>query len=222
MSQITDYFVDFNFKINGCFIVQNITRQSKKTINIFNYPIPYGMSRDLLQIPGLSESDIKASLLKGELRYKLLARDIIVTCSDIDLISFNSNQTNFLVGSGINPDTVDPTAIVAESLEELYPNGSGSSLNNNYLIRDNQLLLGQLNGINRLFKLPNNDSFIHGMYDGNALGITVIRDGRQLLENVDFLCIESGGSGTGYDSIKIISLPPVSGSIIWANYFVKP
>ena len=70
-------------KINGCFIVRNICSYRQKTIKIFNYPIPFNRTRDLLAIPGVSESDIRASLLKGELQHKILVGDIVIECSDI-------------------------------------------------------------------------------------------------------------------------------------------
>jgi hypothetical protein len=88
------------YKINGCFIVQNTSPQVK-TISIFTYPINYMQTRDLLQIPGVAESDIRASLLKGELNHKIRANDIIVVCSDIDLLQFNANQKAFLQSAGI-------------------------------------------------------------------------------------------------------------------------
>jgi hypothetical protein len=87
-------------KINGCFIVMNISPQIK-TIKIFNYPIPYLQTRDILQIPGVSESSIRASLLKGELQHKIRANDITVVCSDVDLLQFNTNQKLFLQNAGI-------------------------------------------------------------------------------------------------------------------------
>lgn len=87
-------------KINGCFIVMNISPQVK-TIKIFNYPIPYLQTRDILQIPGVSEASIRASLLKGELQHKIRANDITVICSDVDLLQFNANQKLFLQGAGI-------------------------------------------------------------------------------------------------------------------------
>ena len=85
----------------GCFIVRNVTPDRNKTIKIFNYPIPFNKSRDLLQIPGVAEADIRASLLKGEIRHKILAKDIIVECSDIDLLQFNDDQKQFLIDAGI-------------------------------------------------------------------------------------------------------------------------
>lgn len=94
-----DVFAPY-LKFNGCFIVQNISPQIK-TIKIFQYPINYGRVRDLLQIPGVAESDIRASLLKGELQHKIRARDIVVICSDIDLLQFNNAQKMFLQSAGI-------------------------------------------------------------------------------------------------------------------------
>lgn len=87
-------------KMYGCFIVQNVSPQVK-TIKIFNYPINYLGTRDLLQIPGVGEADIRASLLKGELNHKIRAKDITVLCSDVDLLQFNSDQKNFLINAGI-------------------------------------------------------------------------------------------------------------------------
>jgi len=88
-------------KRNGSFIVKNVTSDRQKTIKIFNYPILYNQTRDLLMIPGVSESDIRASLLKGELLYKILAQDIVITSSDIDLLQFNDDQRTFLENAGV-------------------------------------------------------------------------------------------------------------------------
>lgn len=87
-------------KINGCFIVYNTSPQVK-TIKIFNYPINYNTTRDLLAIPGVAEDDIRASLLKGELQHKIRAHDITVVCSDVDLLQFNTAQKAFLQAAGI-------------------------------------------------------------------------------------------------------------------------
>lgn len=83
------------------FIVTNIITDSNKVVRIFQYPIPVGKSRDLLDIPGVAEDDIRASLLKGEILHKLLANEISVTTSDIDLLQFNAQQKAFLQASGI-------------------------------------------------------------------------------------------------------------------------
>lgn len=95
-------FNDFGpfLKTNGSFVVQNISNPPK-TLFIFNYPIPFGMERDLLAIPGVAESDIRVSLLKGELNHKLRSLDIKVLTSDVDLLQFNDAQKTFLQNAGV-------------------------------------------------------------------------------------------------------------------------
>lgn len=95
-----DEFANFR-KINGCFIVRNISNDRNKTIKIFNYPILNGQERDLLDIPGVAEADIRASLLKGELLHKIRSNEITVICSDIDLLQFNNSQKLLLQSAGI-------------------------------------------------------------------------------------------------------------------------
>ena len=85
---------------NTSFIVKNISPQNK-TIKIFNYPIPMGQMRNLLEIPGIDEVDLRGSLLKGELNHKLRSNDIIVIASDIDLTQYNNAQITFLQSYGI-------------------------------------------------------------------------------------------------------------------------
>jgi hypothetical protein len=105
-------------KVNGCFIVLNTAPQIK-TISIFNYPINYLCTRDLIQIPGVSESSIRASLLKGVLREKIRNNDIIVLCSDIDLLQFNAAQLAFLQGAGIvNGLTVSGSGGITPQIHE--------------------------------------------------------------------------------------------------------
>lgn len=88
-------------KRNTSFIVKNIITDSNKTVRIFHYPIPVGTERDLLAIPGVSESDIRASLLKGEILHKILAGEIHIVSSDIDLLQFNTEQKVFLQNAGV-------------------------------------------------------------------------------------------------------------------------
>ena len=90
----------YSLKYNTHFIVRNVCSDNKKTISIFNYPINYGQTRDLLQIPGIEESDIRASLLKGVLRHKFLCGDIALVSSNIDLLQFSDKQRAFLQSYG--------------------------------------------------------------------------------------------------------------------------
>lgn len=93
-------FAGFGMKDNTSFIVKNIA-QGNKTIRIFNYPILNGKTRDLLSIPGISEADIRESLLKGALAVKIKSNEAIIVNSDIDLMQHNDSQKTFLKNAGI-------------------------------------------------------------------------------------------------------------------------
>jgi hypothetical protein len=192
-------------KQHGCFVVRNITPDRHKTIKIFNYPINFNQTRDLLQIPGISEADIRASLLKGELNHKLRAKDIIVECSDIDLLQFNDDQKLFLQEAGIIKGlevTGVPTAIP-------------------FLLKQNIQMIGIVNGVNRIFSIPPPDKFINGAFSGNIFKIQVFHNGRELDETIDYLISESGGAGTGYDTIILVSFAPRANSKMYCDYVIK-
>jgi hypothetical protein len=109
----------------NCFVVQNITTEPK-VIMIFNYPINPNCTRDLLKIPGVAEDDIRSSLLKGEIKHKILTKDIVVLCSDIDLLQFNDTQKAFLMGAGIvNGLAVGTDQITNELYNFIIDSGGG-------------------------------------------------------------------------------------------------
>lgn len=192
-------FAPYNKKF-GCFIVKNINTDRHKVIRIFNYPILYNNSRDLLAIPGVSESDIRASLLKGELKNKILAREIVVECSDIDLLQFNDDQRAFLESVGIN-----------KGLQVTSDNFA-------YIKKEDILLLGTIDGSNTIFLTPT--VFI---YDSEHK-IIVYKNGVKQLIGDDFTIFESSGPGTGYDGI-ILTVPPTviptPTDVITADYYIN-
>lgn len=119
MSSESDFA--YSLKYNTHFIVKNITaytdtqilaefnavfpegiRSGTKVISVFHYPINPGETRDILQIPGIQEADIRASLLKGELRHKFLCGDIGLISSNIDLLQFSDKQRSFLQSFGFS------------------------------------------------------------------------------------------------------------------------
>lgn len=198
-----DVFAPF-LKRYGCFIVRNVTPQRQKTITIFQYPIPFNQTRDLLQIPGVAEQDIRASLLKGELRHKILAKDIVVECSDIDLLQFNDDQKQFLQDAGIVKG-LEVTAVIST-----LP----------YLWREEISLIGAKDGVNRTFYTP--DKFLNGTFTtGDHFHIHVKHNGKDLYESVDYTIGESGGPGTGYDMINLISFTPATTSLLYSTYAIK-
>lgn len=89
---------------NTTFVVKNIA-PSRKVLRIFQFPIPYNTTRDLLRCRGVSEADIRASLLKGELNIKISAGELTIVQSDIDLLQFNAEQKLFLESNGVTIGT---------------------------------------------------------------------------------------------------------------------
>lgn len=192
----------YNYPIKGCFIVENIITNSNKTIRIFDYPILVGGTRDILRIPGISEADIRASLLKGEIRNKLLAKEIRIICSDIDLLQFNPDQKKFLMQGGVTYGT------------------EVNSANISYLWREEISLIGLRDGVNRMFFTP--DKFLNGFVSsGDQFHINVKHNGKDLYEGIDYTISESSGPGTGYDTINMISITPNTHSLLFANYTIN-
>ena len=83
--------------------------------------------------------------------------------------------------------------------------------------------LGTLDGTNRTFLLP--DRYLHV----NGLSLDVFHNGRRLVEASvqdprlgDFFCLESGGSGTGFDAIVLLRFAPSVRSVLVADYQVAP
>jgi len=75
------------------FTVQNI---SNKTVRVMGINISPGNSYNLMNLEGVTETDIKVSLLKGVLKRKLSNNEITIVSSDLDLTTKNYTQGSFL------------------------------------------------------------------------------------------------------------------------------
>lgn len=203
-------------KMCTSFVVQNVTPYENKTIVIFRWPIPYMTQKDLLDIPGVAESDIRASLLKGEIKHKFDTKDIKIIYSDIDLLQFNACQKawlqslGFTIGLDIGIDQLD--GYVIDFIES--QGGGGTSV---YSVRNEIDLIGLQNGLNRVFYTP--EIFINTIYLGNVMTIDVFHNGRKLANGIDYNLSESGGVGTGFNTVTL-NFSPISSSVIRANYYV--
>lgn len=182
------------------FVVKNISPQNK-CINIFNNPINLGATRDLLQIRGVAEDDIRASLLKGEIKHKFECEDIELVFSDIDLLQFSSCQRNLLKSwgftTGLQVTSSELSIIKYEDVE----------------------LIGDVDGTNVIFQIPSG-TFIE---NPPLYKIIVYLNGVKQFYLDDYLIAESGGVGTGYDTIVMIDAPEATPSppdIITADYFI--
>jgi hypothetical protein len=182
------------------FIVKNIAPENKR-IKIFHYPIDNGCERDLMTIPQVSEADIKHSLLKGELKTKFETNEAIVTRSNIDLIQFDDCQKAWLQSYG-----------VIEGLE-----GGGGSASVPFVFMQGMELIGNIDGVNRIFTTT--QPFINGTWGNNSFAIKIYHNGRTLVNTIDYILAESGGVGTGYNTI-IFTFVPSDRSVIRADYIV--
>lgn len=187
------------YKKCGAFIVKNVSPQNK-TINIFTYPINMWCERDLLAIPGVAEQDIRASLLKGEVRNKFLAQDIELVYSNIDLLQFSHCQREWLESLGFTTGiqiTNDELAVIEQ--------------------QDIQLV-GLVNNTNTIFTIPSGTWIQSPPYK-----IIVYKNGVKQVLGDDFTIAESGGPGTGYDTV-ILAVPPTTVpapvDVITADYYI--
>lgn len=207
-------------KYHTFFIVKNITPDpDHKTIQIFQYPIPYHENRDLLQIPGVAEDDIRASVLKGELRRKFMNRDIELVYSNIDILQFSEKQKQFLYSIGFKRGVEIGLDDLAPDVKDYIDSHGGSGVGINYAWRENIELIGIKNGINRQFFVP--EYFLDGNYSGNQFSISIFHNGRKLAKGQEFTIGEAGGPGTGFNVINYNSFSPISSNTIKATYAVK-
>ena len=183
------------------FVVKNTAGEGKR-IKIFHYPIANGLERDLMTIPYVSEADIRHSLLKGELMTKLRSGEAIVTASNIDLLQFDGCQKSFLQSVGIL-DGLEIAAVPA-----VLP----------FAFKQGVLLLGAKDDVNRVFSTP--EAFLNGVFGNNTFKILIKHNGRDLVEGADYFVAESGGLGSGYDTV-VLTFAPKPRSILIADYVVE-
>ena len=181
------------------FTVKNIDPQ-KRTLFIFQLPINFGCTRNLLAAEGISEGDIRASLLKGELAHKIKYNEIVIVSSDIDILQFNSTQLAFLQAAGIT---------------------TGLQITNNqlmYVEKQDIKLVGIIDGNNTIFKIP-----LGFWIQSCPYKIIVYKNGVKQAMGDDYYISESGGPGTGYNTITMTLPPnaiPLPVDILTADYWV--
>lgn len=194
-----DEFAPFS-KNPNTFIVKNIDPQ-KRTLFIFQYPINYLGTRDLLAIPGIAADDIVASLLKGELSHKIQYKAITVVSCDITNIQFNAEQKAFLQSAGITTGL----QITSDQLSTID--------------QQDIKLVGDVNDINTVFKIPSGT-----WIQSNPYKIIVYKNGVKQVYLDDYFIAESGGSGTGFDTVILVVPPattPTPIDVITADYYIN-
>lgn len=94
-------------------------------------------------------------------------------------------------------------------------------------VRTGIALIGPMDGMNRIFRTTP-DYFVHDP-SGTGRDIEVWHNGRRLIlteiadpSTGDFIPSESGGVGTGYDTITLLTFAPVGKSTLVADYTIAP
>ena len=75
-------------------------------------------------------------------------------------------------------------------------------------------LLGAIDGANVTFTVPLGDAYVH---TPPFFSIQVYYNGPRLLLSDDYIVLESGGFGTGFDAI-VMEVAPKVGDKMWADY----
>lgn len=85
--------------------------------------------------------------------------------------------------------------------------------------RVGQNLVGARDGVNVTYTTPGLEKFSHNL---PFLDISVVFNGSRLSLLDDYLVAESGGVGTGFDTIILLVPPPLSNDHLLADYVVQP
>jgi hypothetical protein len=101
------------------FIVKNITSPPGRIIKVFGTKIYPGQLLDLMQIPGVAEEDIRASLIKGDLGNKIRNKQLKMAGSPEILTSELGNDILNILGPST---TIRPVPIVPAIIKSLTNN----------------------------------------------------------------------------------------------------
>ena len=84
-------------------------------------------------------------------------------------------------------------------------------------VREQIPLVGTKDGVNRVFILPSGEKAVHTPGSGPVL--KVYFDTRRL-QDTEMSISESGGVGTGFDTVTVTAFAPKAISSIFADYLV--
>lgn len=85
--------------------------------------------------------------------------------------------------------------------------------------RVGQNLVGAKDGLNTTYATPGLEKFTHNL---PFFDISVWYNGIRLSLLDDYMVFESGGVGTGYDSIILLEVVPLSVDHLFADYVIEP
>lgn len=137
--------------------------------------------------------------------------DLVLEQTNVELVLDKTDAVCVEVGVPGPPGSAGPTGPQG-------PAGIGISTAD---IREDEQLVGAINGLNQTYLLPNSEK---ALYADPGLKIKVSLNGVRLHEGAanDFTVSESGGVGTGYDTITLVHIAPISGDLVTADYIIDP
>ncbi len=100
----------FNPSTDVSFIIRN-NSSIGRSIKVFNTRIPPGGTLDLMDIPGVTEEDIRVELTKGSLKTLFAGGSLVVVSSTVNFGSSDGPHGAFLSSIGINVGTSSSTAL---------------------------------------------------------------------------------------------------------------
>lgn len=189
-----------NLRTNyGSFVVKNTT-SPPKTICVFNQKIPFNTTKNLLEIPGVGEEDIRISLLKGQILNKILSGDIVIVSSDVNALNFNVNHRSFLLDSNLTVGTQIDSSILP------------------YTAKRDITMVGPIDGYNAKFYCSIGDHFV---VDGSYVVIIHWNGIRQIMNSDFYVDVLSRSStvSNAYSAIYM-AIPPSPGDILVADYYI--
>lgn len=178
------------------FIVKN---NSRKTVSVMGVRIAPGANYNLMSLEGITEEDIKVSLLKGVLKRKLNLGEISIISTDIDLTSLNLSQQAFLNNNNIlksfkltpRGGGLDDGPNFASALLTASENNETLILSGEFTFNSTSYANGILSGI------PSNTHLY--CEPGTKFTSTLTASGGVYRQDVPFLAIWLDGPGT-YDT----------------------
>ncbi len=209
MSEYTDFLGKQGFHF---FVVQNIT--AKKCIKVFNAPIEPGDVRDLMALPDVTGVSIYENLIGGDLLRKILAKEIKIIASNINLLEFSDSGRQFLIDAGITEGVL----IGMDELDAEVQAKLNAAAGQITTLHEAIIPSGTKDGVNRTFMTPG--KFLNGPYLSNDFAISIYHNGRKLVPAVDYIVLESVPSA-GFDTFVLLTFAPVASSILICSYYSK-
>lgn len=193
---MTDY--SDGLPIGVSFIVKNITSPPGRIIKVFNTQVYPGQTLDVMRVLGIGETEVRDSLLKGDLGKKIKNRQLMVVSSTLVLPESDAAYISFLNSSGLNANIINNTtglfgtsnaSALTQSTWYIDPaNSSGfaSNANDGYTATTPLLTFSELNKRWKQASIVNNyTNFLKLTQDTSVIYLSVPADPYQDSVNLD-------------------------------------